>query len=167
MGNLCIVPGTFDPITIGHIDIIERAARIFERVIVTLFVNSAKKAMFTPEERGAMLAEACRALPGVETDVTNVLLADYARAKGARAVMKGIRGVADYDYEYQLAMINRELGPSVETIWLPSREEHSFISSTFVREMIMYGRDISKYVPHEALPLINKYIEENKLKSFS
>jgi pantetheine-phosphate adenylyltransferase len=157
--NICIVPGMFDPVTIGHLDIICRAAKLFDIIYVTSFDNSAKKTMFTSDERLEMLKLACEGIEGGEkitVDVTNELLVDYAKSKGAKCVVKGVRNTIDYEYEYNLSMINRNIGENIETIFFPAKPEHLFISSTFVKEMILYKRDLSDYIPEK----VKNYIAE-------
>ena len=148
--KICIIPGTFDPVTNGHLDIIMRAANLFNKIYVTVFINSAKKNMFSSEERYEMLKLACEDYIHaglIIADVTDKLVADYAKTKGADFIAKGVRAATDYEYEYQIFLINREIGGNIETIFFPAKNEHIYISSTFVREMIKYNRDISPYVP--------------------
>ena len=147
MEKICVIPGTFDPVTNGHVDIIERAAGLFDKVYVTSFDNSAKKSMFSPEDRREMLRLACHDFAKVIIDATSELVAEYAKSKGAGFLIKGVRGITDYEYEHNLFMINREIGGNIETIFFPAKSEHIYISSAFVREMIKYKRDIRKYVP--------------------
>lgn len=162
--KICIVPGTFDPVTNGHLDVIGRAVKLFDKVYVTSFDNSAKKNMFNSEERIEMLRLACIDFSDkVIVDSTSELLADYAKSKGAGFLIKGVRGMTDYEYEYNLFLINREIGGNIETIFFPAKNEHMYISSTFVREMIMYKRDISAYVPHK----VSEYIEGQSVKLLS
>jgi len=161
--NICIVPGVFDPVTVGHVDVIIRAAELFDKIYVASFRNSSKNTMFTLEERHEMLNLACDGTDKdkVIVDATDELLADYAKLKGARYIVKGVRNVVDYEYEYDLYMINREIGNGIETLFFPAKPEHLYISSTFVREMIRYGRDISNYVPEKVAGYIKK-ITKNK-----
>jgi pantetheine-phosphate adenylyltransferase len=156
--NICVVPGTFDPVTNGHLDVIERAAKLFDKVYVTSFDNTEKKnTLFTAEERLEMLRLACYGTDGrVIVDATTELVADYAKSKGAGFLIKGVRGMIDYEYEYSLFLINREIGNNIETIFFPAKNEHLYISSTFVREMIKYKRDISRYVPAKVAEFISK-----------
>jgi pantetheine-phosphate adenylyltransferase len=155
--NICIIPGTFDPVTNGHLDIIVRAAKLFDIIYVTSFENSAKKTMFDRSERLKMLELACDNFDGqkkIAIEATDELLADYAKSKGARFIIKGARNTIDYEYEYMLASINREIGGGLDTFIIPAKPEYSHLSSTFVREMIAYNKDISGYVPKK----VNSYI---------
>ena len=143
-----VFAGTFDPVSNGHLDVIERAANLFDKIYVTSFDNSAKQNMFTSEERLEMLRLACFNLDKIIVDASSELVADYAKLKGAGFLIKGVRGVTDYEYEHNLYLINREIGGgNIETVLFPAKSEHIYISSAFVREMIKYKRDIRKYVP--------------------
>ena len=153
--KICLIPGTFDPVTNGHLDVIERAAKLFDKVYVTAFENSAKKNMFNLEERREMLRLACLDLDKVTVDAANGLVADYADSRGVKFLVKGVRGMNDYEYEHNIYMINREIGGDIETLLLPAKNEHIYISSAFVRDMIKYKRDIRKYVPI----IVAKFIE--------
>jgi len=152
--KICIVPGTFDPVTNGHLDIIKRAAKLFDKVYAAAFVNSAKHNMFDSEERREMLRLACLDLDKVTVENADGLAADYAAHKGAGFLVRGVRGTADYEYEHNLFFIHREIGANIETVFLPAKSEHLYISSAFVREMIKYKRDISAYVPARAAEYI-------------
>lgn len=145
--KIAVCPGSFDPVTLGHIDIIKRAADLFDKVIVVVMVNSAKKPTFTTEERLDFLRRATRGMKNVETDTYNGLLADYVKEKNACAVVKGLRVVSDFEYEFQMALTNKSLSPNTETIFLPSSIDYTFLSSSIVREIARNGRDITPYVP--------------------
>jgi pantetheine-phosphate adenylyltransferase len=144
---VAIYPGSFDPITSGHLDIIERGSRMFGRVIVAILQNEAKQPLFTVAERMEMLRESLTGFSGVEVDTFQGLLADYALAKGARVILRGIRAISDYEYELQMALMNRRLQPGLETIFLPASETFSFISSKMVKEVISLGGNIAGLVP--------------------
>ena len=154
--NIAIVPGVFDPCTNGHVDVILRTAKIFDKIYVTSFDNSAKTTMFTSDERREMLRLACEGIENVTVDATSELLVEYAKSKGAGVVVKGVRNMIDYEYEYNLFRINREIGDNIDTIFFPAKTEHLYISSTFVREMLIYRRNIAGYVPKK----VNDYIAE-------
>ena len=146
---IALIPGTFDPVTCGHLDIIERAARLFDEVVVAVVASPAKPAvLFEAEERRAMLAEVAASLPNVWGEVFAGLLADYALARGAAAIVKGLRAVSDFDYELQMAQMNYRRS-RVETFFMPTAPEHSFLSSSLVREVARYGGEVSSMVPPE------------------
>ncbi|MGH9657282.1 MAG: pantetheine-phosphate adenylyltransferase [Bryobacteraceae bacterium] len=145
--SVAIYPGSFDPITNGHLDLIERGARLFGRLIVAILGNDSKEPLFSMEERMEMLSEVVRNFPNVEVDCFSGLLVDYARDKEATAILRGIRAVSDYEYELQMALMNRRLRPQIETIFLMSHEQYSFISSRLVKEVIALGGSVSGLVP--------------------
>ena len=150
-----ICPGSFDPVTLGHMDIITRACRIFDKVIVAMPINPDKHFSFTVEERMDMLRTVTAGM-GVEVDSVGGLLVDYAREKGATAIVKGLRAVSDYDYEFQMALANKQLNPEVETMFLPTRVENMFLSSSLVKQVAGFGGDISHFVPECLLERINE-----------
>ena len=146
--NIAIYPGSFDPITLGHLDIIRRAAACFDRVYVCVMVNCEKKLpMFTPERRLELIRRSVADFPKVEVENWSGLLADYARAKDAHILVKGVRNCADFELENQMARINQGICPGLETLLLPASAEYEHFSSTMVREMIRYGQPLEKYVP--------------------
>ncbi len=142
-----IYPGSFDPITSGHLDLIERGAVLFPRLIVAVLQNAAKEPLFSVAERMEMLREAVRQLPNVEVDSFQGLLVHYAEAKNATAILRGIRAISDYEYELQMAHMNHRLAPRLETVFLMTREAHSFISSRLVKEVNQLGGDVRGLVP--------------------
>jgi pantetheine-phosphate adenylyltransferase len=144
---VAIYPGSFDPITNGHLDLIHRGARLFDRLIVAVLRNEAKQPLFSLEERMEMLNEVLDGVPNVEVDFFNGLLVEYASAKGATVLLRGIRAVSDYEYELQMALMNRRLRPEIETVCLMSNEAHSFISSRLVKQVISLGGNIGGLVP--------------------
>lgn len=147
--SLAICPGSFDPITLGHLDVIKRAASLFDQVIVVIMVNPAKTPAFTVEERMDFIRRATAPLPNVEVESYTGLLADYSARKGATAIVKGLRVMSDFEYEFQMALTNMSLNPGTETIFLPASIDCMFLSSSMVREVAHYGRDISAFVPPE------------------
>ena len=149
-----ICPGSFDPVTVGHLDLAERAAAIFDEVVVCVMVNGEKRTMFTPRQRLEMVQAAVGHLPNVRAALWEGLLADFARREGARALVKGARGGTDFDWEYQMAQINRDLWPALDTVILPARAEHLHISSTMVRDMLRHGQRLEPYVPAGALEVL-------------
>jgi pantetheine-phosphate adenylyltransferase len=144
---IAVYPGSFDPITNGHLDLIERGARLCDRLIVAVLGNENKQPLFTVEERMEMLREAVQDFPNVEVDTFGGLLVDYARHKGATAIVRGIRAISDYEYELQMALMNRRLCPEVETVFLMAGEAYSFISSRIVKEVIRLGGNLAGLVP--------------------
>lgn len=142
-----IVPGSFDPVTNGHVDIIERAARLFARVHVAVAENRAKSPTFSCEERLIMLREACAHLPNVTVGSFEGLLVEYAKKAGAVAIVRGLRAVSDFEYELQMAHTNRCLGREVETVFIPTTTEYSFLSSSIVKEIARLGGSVKGLVP--------------------
>jgi len=145
--QLAVVPGSFDPVTYGHLDIIERSAQIFDRVIVAVLHNRDKKPLFTTEERVALLRETTQHLPNVTVDAFGGLLVDYLARVGARVIVKGLRAVSDFEYEMQMALINKNLREDVETFFMIARREYSFLSSSIVKEVAQYGGSVADLVP--------------------
>jgi len=143
-----IYPGSFDPLTFGHVDIIERSARLFDRVIVSILTNSQKVPLFTVDERIEIMREILKPrFPNVEVDVFRGLLVDYARQKGAKVIVRGIRAVTDYEYEFQMALMNRRLTPDIETVFMMPAENYSYLSSRLVKEIAELGGSVAGLVP--------------------
>ena len=149
--SLAICPGSYDPVTLGHIDVI-----LFDKVIVVVMVNTSKRPAFTPEERVDFIKRATAQYDNVEVDFSTGLLADYAARRSATAIVKGLRVMSDFEYEFQMALTNRSLTPETETIFLPASIECMFLSSSMVREVARHGRDISSFVPAEVADDIQK-----------
>lgn len=143
---IAVYPGTFDPITLGHEDVVRRAAQLFGHVIVAVAAGHHKKTMFTLAERIEMARESVQAYPGVQVESFEGLMRDFVVARGARAMVRGLRAVTDFDYEFQLAGMNRSLMPDVETVFLTPGDKYQFISSTFVREIATLGGEVDKFV---------------------
>ena len=154
-----IYPGSFDPVTLGHLNIIKRAANCFDRLIVCVMVNSSKHGMFTPAERVELLRRATQRFPNVEVDFSDELLAAYARRRGAKVVVKGLRAVSDYEQEVQMAIINRKLNHNLETMFLASSEKYTYLSSTIVKEMARYGADLGEFIPREIVEDVEKRLK--------
>ena len=147
MSTIALYPGSFDPVTNGHLDIIKRSSRMFDKVIVAVLVNSAKTPLFTVEERVAMLRDACKNIPNVEIDSFNGLTVSFAKQKGATVMVRGLRAVTDFENEIQLAHTNFAMMPEIETVFLATAIKWSYLSSTIVREAAHYGQDVSRFVP--------------------
>jgi pantetheine-phosphate adenylyltransferase len=145
-----LCPGTFDPVTNGHVDIVRRAAGLFDRVVMAVIENPAKTPVFEVTERVEMVREAVAELANVEVDSFTGLLVDYARAKGASVIVKGLRAVSDFDYELQMAQMNRHLA-EIETVFVPTSAKWSYLSSSLVREVARFGGDVSSLVPDHVL----------------
>lgn len=157
---IAIYPGSFDPITSGHVDIITRASGLFETVIVLVAANSAKSPLFTAEQRVGLIEEACRSLRNVRVDrLADRLLVEYATGEGAQVIVKGLRAVSDFEYEFQMALLNRRLQPDVETVFLMTSAEHSYLSSSIVKEIARLGGDIRGLVPPAVLPFLKEKFE--------
>lgn len=154
-----IYPGSFDPITVGHLDIITRAANIFDKVTVVIMKNSNKKGSFTPEERKELILKSIKGLKNVEVEIYDGLLADFAKKKGAFAVIKGLRAMSDFEYEFQMALTNKKLNPDIETLFLTTSAENMYLSSSMVKEIASMGGDISSFVPKEILSDIIKRLK--------
>ncbi len=146
--KIAICPGSFDPMTLGHLDIVERACEIFDKVIVLVMSNSSKNSVFTVDERIELIRK-CVKSDKVEVDTYNGLLVDYAKNNNATVIVKGLRAVSDFDYEFQQALINKSLYPRIETVFLPARGDNMFLSSSMVKEICRLNGDISPYVPKE------------------
>lgn len=147
-----ICPGSFDPVTKGHVDIITRASGLFEQVIALVVINPAKNPVFTAQERTSMLAKATAHLPNVQVDSYKGLLAEYVRATGARAIVKGLRAVSDFEFEFQMALTNKKLVPEAETLFLNTTAENMYLNSSLVKQVASFGGDISDFVPATILP---------------
>ena len=156
MRHAAICAGTFDPLTLGHMDLIERASRIFDRVVLAIVGRPRKTTMFSVEQRGAMAREAAGNIANVEVDSFDGLLVDYAQFRGIHVLVRGIRAFSDFEYEFQMALTNRELAPDIETVFLMTRDNYSFISSSTVREIIEYGRSVGDFVPEAVRAFIEK-----------
>ena len=156
--KIAVYPGSFDPITNGHLDVVCRAAAMFDRVIVGIARNGEKTPLFSPPQRVALARQALRELPNVEVEAFAGLLVQYARQKKAQVIVRGLRAVSDFEYELQLALMNRELEPQVETIFLAPKDEYTFISSRMVKEIARLGGDVSAFVPRAVkLALARKF----------
>ena len=147
MNQTVICPGSFDPVTLGHLDIITRASRMFDKVLVAVLVNSSKRPTFSTEERIELLREATKELPNVEIVSFEGLLAEYCKKSGIGTIVKGLRAVSEFEYEFQMAIANKKLNPQLETIFLTADADSTFLSSSMVREICSMGGDIGNFVP--------------------
>ena len=159
---LAVYPGSFDPITNGHLDLIERARRVFGRLIVAVLTNPDKLPLFTVTERVEMLQEATRGMPNVAVDTFGGLLVEYAKQKGAGIILRGIRAFTDYEYELQMAIMNRKLEPSLETVFLVPAESYTYVSSRLVREIFQNGGSVKGLVPPLVEDRLHQKVFQNK-----
>lgn len=160
--RLAICPGSFDPVTFGHLDIMHRAAELFDRVIVLVSVNAEKTPCFTAEERMEMIREVTRDVPNIEVAALDGLLADYVKKTGACAIVKGLRAMTDFEYEFQMALINKKLYDGAETVFLVTRSENMYLSSSVVKQVASFGGDISGFVPASIVERINKRLNKTE-----
>lgn len=147
--RIAVCPGSFDPVTLGHLDIMTRASKLFDRVIVLVSVNPQKNPSFSAEERVDMIKAVTKGLPNIEVEILTGLLADYVREKKAVAIVKGLRAVTDFEYEFQQALANKKLYPDAETVFLVTTSENMFLSSSVVKQIASFGGDITDFVPPE------------------
>ena len=155
--KIAVYPGSFDPVTLGHLDIIRRASQIFDKLYVCVMVNSTKSPMFTRDERMELIRKITVDLPNVEVETSDQLLVTYAKQKGAVTIVKGLRAVSDFDAEFQMALANRMIEQTVDTVFLASSEKYTYLSSTIVKEMAKYHADLSDFVPEQIIEdIMNK-----------
>ena len=160
MRRIAVCPGSFDPVTLGHLDIFNRASRLFDKVIVLVSSNPSKNPSFTPIERMQMIERVTSHLDNVVTDILEGLLADYVRETGAIAIVKGLRAVSDFEYEFQMALANKKLYSDAETVFLTTSAENMYLSSSVVKQIASFGGDISHFVP----PCILEDIQNRRVK---
>ena len=162
--KIAIYPGSFDPVTTGHLHIIRRASKIFDRLIVCVMVNSAKKPMFTREERVGLIRQVTEDLPNVEVDSSEMLLAEYAKTLGEDCVIvKGLRAGSDFENEFQMAMINRKINPNLDTMFLTAEHQYTYLSSSMVKELGSYNVDLTDFLPEKIIPLVQERIQSTIL----
>ena len=161
--KIAIYPGSFDPITSGHLNIIRRAANIFDRLIVCVMVNSAKSPMFSQQERVDMIRTVVEGIPNVEVDSSSDLLAEYARRKGSCVIVKGLRAGSDFENEFQMALINHKINPDLDTMFLTSEHQYMYLSSSTVKELGGYDVDLSDFLPEQIIPIFKKRIADIRL----
>jgi pantetheine-phosphate adenylyltransferase len=162
MSVKALYPGTFDPPTNGHVDLIQRGAKIFTHLTVAILNNPVKNPLFTVEERVEMIREATRSLTNVSVATFNGLMVEFARHEGATAVLRGIRAISDYEYEFQMALMNRRLAPEIETVFLQPAGRYSFVRSSMVKEVFSFGGDVSGLVPPNVLKRLRRRINHDK-----
>lgn len=160
--NIGIYPGSFDPVTTGHVNIMERAAKIFDRLIVCVMVNAGKNPMFTLEERVKLIKRVTAHIPNIEVDCSDMLLADYARHKQCNVIVKGLRAGSDFENEFQMAMINRKINPQLDTMFLTADHQYMSLSSSAVKELGQYNVDLSEFLPQEIIEIFRKRIQEKR-----
>jgi len=149
--SIAVYPGSFDPITLGHLNIIRRTASVFDELLVCVMVNSSKRPMFSAAERVDFIERTVARFQNVKAEASEDLLVKYMQRKGAKVIIKGLRAVSDFDHEFQIALVNRRLNTGVETLFMPSSEKYTYISSSVVKEMARYGADLSTFVPMEII----------------
>lgn len=158
MHQTAIYPGTFDPITNGHLDIIKRAARIFDKVIVAVAKNTGKTTLFSMDERQQLIKSSVEHIEGVSVEIFDGLIVDFCHKKGASALIRGLRALSDFEYEFQMALLNRKIGKDVESVFLMPKEKYTYLSSSMIKEIAALGGDVSCFVPeHVKNELINKF----------
>ena len=159
--KIAIYPGSFDPVTSGHLNIIQRAASIFDKVIVCVMVNAGKNPMFTQQERVDLIRKVTDDLHNVEVDSSSELLADYAKRKGSCVIVKGLRAGSDFENEFQMALINRKINPDLDTVFLTAEHQYMYLSSSTVKELASYDVDLSDFLPEQIIPDFKKRVSTN------
>ena len=160
--KIAICPGSFDPVTKGHVDILERSSKLFDKVIAVVLVNPTKTPTFTTEERVELIKRVTKHIPNVEVDSYTGLVADYAQLKNAHTLIKGLRAVTDFEYEFQQALINKKLNPELETLFMVTNQEYMYLSSTLVRQIAEFGGDIDMFVPEEIKDILKEKMVKEK-----
>ena len=161
--KVAIYPGSFDPVTSGHLNIIRRAAQIFDKLIVCVMVNAGKSPMFSLEERVSLIRTVTQDIPNVEVDASNELLAEYAKRKGSCVIVKGLRAGSDFENEFQMALINHKINPDLDTMFLTSEHQYMYLSSSTVKELGGYDVDLSDFLPEQIIPIFKKRIADIRL----
>ncbi|MCL2367183.1 MAG: pantetheine-phosphate adenylyltransferase [Oscillospiraceae bacterium] len=162
--SIAVYPGSFDPITLGHLNIIRRSAAIFNELVVCVTVNSGKNPLFNIEERVELIKRTVSRFPNVTVESSDVLLVEFMRARNAKVIIKGLRAVSDFDREFQIALINRKLDDGIETLFMPSSEKYTYLSSTVVKEMARYGAEMQSWVPMEIIDDVLKRVNSEGWK---
>ena len=154
-----IYPGTFDPVTYGHIDLIKRASKIFDKVIVAVAHNKSKGVLFSVEERVAMLRDAVKGIPNIIIDDFDGLVVEYAKRNGSNVMIRGLRMISDFEYEFQMALTNRKLAGDIETIFMMPHEDYSYVSSKLIKEAAALGADVSEFIPRKAAAALKEKVK--------
>lgn len=154
-----IYPGSFDPVTNGHLEIIRRASKLFDKLIVLVSVNTSKKTSFSPEERATLLRKVCYDIPNVEIDTFDGLIVDYFAAHDCDIIVKGLRAMSDFEYEFQMALANRSLAPGAETVFITADPQNMYVSSSLIRQIATFGGDVSDFVPKSIVEEIEKRLK--------
>ncbi len=162
--KIAIYPGSFDPITSGHLNIIERAASIFDKVIVCVMVNSAKSPLFTRDERVNLIRQCVDKIPNVEVDSSDELLATYAKRKGSCVIIKGLRAGSDFENEFQMALINHKINPNLDTMFLTAEHQYMYLSSSTVKELGKYDVDLSDFLPEPIIPVFKQRVADIRIE---
>ena len=158
--KVAIYPGSFDPITSGHLNIIQRAANIFDKLIVCVMVNAGKSPLFSQQERVELIKQVVADLPNVEVDASDELLADYAKRRGSCVIVKGLRAGSDFENEFQMALINHKINPSLDTMFLTAEHQYMYLSSSTVKELGNYDVDLSDFLPKQIIPIFKQRIAD-------
>ena len=161
-GRLAVYPGTFDPITNGHVDIIERGTRLFDKIIVAILGNVEKSPLFSMQERVDIVREVFKGRPNVEVDTFDGLLVDYVAKREANVIVRGLRAVSDFEYEFQMALMNRHLNPRIETVFMMPKQEYTYLSSRLVKEVARFGGDVGGLVPPSVLERLGRRFEPER-----
>ena len=162
--KIAIYPGTFDPVTYGHIDLIKRASKIFDKVIVAVAHNKSKGVLFSVEERAAMLRDAVKGISNVVIDDFDGLVVNYVRRRGSRVMIRGLRMISDFEYEFQMALTNRKLAGDIETIFMMPHEDYSYVSSKLIKEAAAFGADVSKFIPKKAEAALKEKVKKREVE---
>ena len=158
--KIAIYPGSFDPITSGHLNIIQRAANIFDKLIVCVMVNAGKNPMFTLEERVELIHRVTKDIPNLSVECSNQLLAEFAREQGSCVIVKGLRAISDFENEFQMALINRKINPELDTMFLTANSQYMYLSSSLVKELGSYDADLKDFIPEPIIPDFRRRLEE-------
>jgi len=160
--NIAVYPGSFDPITLGHLNIIRRTAAVFDKVYVCVMVNSTKNPMFDRDERVELIERTVARYKNVVVETSSDLVVKYMKDRGAKVIIKGLRAVSDFDREFQIALVNRKIDPGIETLFMPSSEKYTYLSSTVVKEMAQYGADLRAFVPKEIIEDVYRKVNSER-----